>query len=74
MDELSRETRRMLRSMAPSRSIPYIKSFQLPPEEELVLIECDARGKSVQQVAFETCLSVESVKRRRRSAIRKIQS
>lgn len=62
----------MLRSMAPSRSIPYIRSFQLPEEEELVLVECDAKGKSVQQVAMEINLSAETVWRRRRSAFRKI--
>lgn len=48
MDRLSREVRQMLRSMAPAKSIPYIQSFQLPEEEELTLIECDARRKSVQ--------------------------
>lgn len=72
MDETSRAVRQMLQSMAPSISIPFIKSFQLPSEEELVLIEFDARRKSLQQIAMETNMSVESVKRRRRSAMRKI--
>lgn len=72
MDRLSREVRQMLRSMAPAKSIPYIQSFQLPEEEELALIECDARRKSVQQVAMASNLSPETVKRRRRSALGKI--
>lgn len=72
MDNRSKAVRAMLRGMAPSRSIPYIQSFQLPEEEELALIECDARGRSVQQVAMATSLSPETVWRRRKSALRKI--
>ena len=72
MDNRSKAVRRMLRGMAPSRSIPYIQSFQLPEEEELALIECDAKGKSVQQVAQAHALSVETVQRRRRAALGKI--
>lgn len=72
MDERSRSVRAMLRSMAPAASIPYIQSFQLPPEEEQVLIECDARGKSVEQVAQAMRLSPETVWRRRQRALRKL--
>ena len=72
MDKASRNLRARLSAMAPVRSIPYIQSFQLPPEEELVLIEKEARGKSVQQIAMEQNLSVETVWRRRRAALRKI--
>lgn len=74
MDDRTRAVRGMLRGMAPSASIPYIKSFQLPEEEELALIECDARGRSVQQVAMALHVSYETVKRRRRSALRKISN
>lgn len=72
MDRRSMEVRRRLRDMAPATSIPYIQSFQLPAEEELVLIEADARRKSVQQIAMEANMSVESVKRRRKAALRKL--
>jgi len=72
MDRRSMETRRRLREMAPAKSIPYIQSFQLPPEEELVLIEKEARGKSVLQIALACNMSVESVKRRRKAALRKL--
>ena len=48
----------MLRSMAPVRSIPYIQSFELPPEEELVLIQCECRRRSVQEVALEHSMSI----------------
>ena len=72
MDDRTHAVRAMLRSMCPSASIPYIQSFQLPEEEERVLIECDARRKSVQQVAMAMCLSPETVWRRRRAALTKL--
>lgn len=64
--------RAMLRRMAPVKSIPLIQSFLLPAEEEMVLIEREARGKSLQQIAFEHNMTVETVKRRRRCALEKI--
>lgn len=72
MDKISKDLRAKLRGMAPVQSIPYIQSFQLPAEEELVLIERECRGKSVQQIALEQNLSVETVKRRRQTALSKI--
>ncbi len=72
LDPLSKATRAELQNMAPVQAISYIRSFQLLPEEELVLIERECRGKSAQQIAMEHCLSVETVKRRRRSALRKL--
>ena len=72
MDDRTHAVRAMLRGMCPSASIPYIQSFQLPEEEERVLIECDARRKSVQQVAMAMSLSPETVWRRRRAALMKI--
>lgn len=73
MDEQSRLMRARLRGMAPAVSIPYIQSFRLPEDEERVLIECDACGKSVEQVAQAMRLSPESVWRRRQRALRKMQ-
>lgn len=73
VDKKSLSIRSMLRGMAPSVAIPYIRSFQLPEDEELVLIECDARRKSVEQVAQAMNLSAETVGRRRRSALKKLQ-
>ena len=49
-----------------------ISPDDVPEEEELALIECDARGRSVQQVAMALHVSYETVKRRRRSALLKI--
>lgn len=72
MDPRARTVRAMLRGMAPAVSIPYIQGFCLPTEEERVLIECDANGKSVEQVAQMLRMSPETVKRRRRRAFQKI--
>lgn len=72
MDDRTHAVRAMLRAMCPAASIPYIQKHQLPEEEERVLIECDARGKSVQQVAQAMNLSPETIWRRRRAALLKI--
>lgn len=72
MDQRTQAVRAMLRSMAPAYAIPYIQRFQLPIDEEYILIQCECRGQSIQHVALDMCLSVETVKRRRRSALRKI--
>lgn len=74
MDPRSRAVRAMLRGMAPADSIPYIQSFRLPEDEERVLVECDARRRSVQQVARELNLSPETVWRRRQSALKKLHT
>lgn len=72
MDQHSRVVRAKLRGMAPAASIPYIQSFQLPEDEERVLIECDARRRSVQQVAIDMSLSPETIWRRRKNALKKL--
>lgn len=72
MDEQRKAVRRKLRGMAPSISIPYIKSFLLPDEEEAVVIRHDCRGESLVQIALSMSLSVESVRRRHLAALSKI--
>lgn len=74
MNEKAFAVRAMLNSMAPCRSIPVIQSYMLPHEEELVLIEHEAKGKSLQQIALEHHLSIETVKRRRKRALQKISN
>ena len=74
MDEKTRAVRVMLESMAPSRSIPLIQSFCLPYEEEMVLIEREGKGKSLVEISMEHNLSLETVKRRRRRALRRISN
>lgn len=74
MNEKAFAVRAMLKSMAPCRSIPVIQSFLLPYEEEMVLIEHEANGKSLVQIAMENNLSLETVKRRRRNALIRISN
>lgn len=58
--------------MSPRRAVDHIQSFQLRPEEEATLIECDVRGLSCVQAADKLHLSPDAVKRRRRQAYSKI--
>ena len=54
--------------MAPKRAAEYIHSFDLPPEEELFLLECDVRRKSYVQAAMDNHTTPEVIKSRKRSA------
>jgi DNA-directed RNA polymerase specialized sigma24 family protein len=72
MDSQHKAMRAQLSSMAPKRAIAYILSFELPEDEAACIIECDVRGKSCVQVAFERHISTDSVKKYRRRAYNKI--
>lgn len=58
--------------MSPRRAVEHIQSFQLRPDEEAALIECDVRGLSCVQAADKLHLSPDAVKLRRRRAYAKI--
>lgn len=72
MNDQHRAIRALLTSMSPRRAVDHIQSFQLRPEEEAALIECDVRGLSCVQAADKLHLSPDAVKRRRRRAYSKI--
>lgn len=72
MNSQHRAIRALLQTMAPRRAIDYIRSFQLPEEEELFLIECDVRSKSYAEAAAEHNMTPEVIKRRRQRAYAKI--
>lgn len=72
MNSQHRKIRTLLQSMSPKRAISYIKSFELPPEEELFLIECDVRCLSYTQAAKKHNFTPEVIKRRRQKAYSKI--
>ena len=74
MDKQHRAIRAQISSMAPRRAVAYIRSFELPPDEMACLVECDVRGRSCVQVAFEMNLSPDTVKKYRQKAYRKIAS
>ena len=72
MNSRHRTIRAILQSMSPRRAEAYIRSFRLPEEEELFLLECDVRGKSYVQAARDNATTPEVIKRRRRKAYSKI--
>lgn len=72
MDSQRRAIRSLLCSMSPRRAVDYIRSFQLRPEEEAVLVECDVRGLSYVQAADKLHLSPDAIKERKRRAYNKI--
>lgn len=72
MNSQHRAIRALLTTMAPRRAEAYIRAFELPEDEEAFLIACDVRGLSCMQAAAEFHTSLETVKRRRQSAYRKI--
>jgi len=67
-----RAIRALLSSMSPKRAAEYIRSFELQPEEELYLLECDVRGKSYVEAAEDNHTTPEVIKRRRQRAYSKI--
>jgi DNA-directed RNA polymerase specialized sigma24 family protein len=72
MNQQHREIRAMLKCMAPKRAIAWIQSFELPQEEAQCIAECDVRGRSCVEQAFRMNVSVDGVKRRRRTAYKKM--
>lgn len=72
MNDQHRAIRALLQTMAPRRAMDYIRSFQLPEEEELFLLECDVRGLSYIQAADRHHTTPEVIKRRRQRAYAKI--
>lgn len=72
MDKKHKAMRDRLSAMAPYKAVEYIKSFELPVDEETVLVECDVRRKSCVQVAETLRVSTDTVKRYKRRAYNKI--
>ena len=72
MNSQHRAIRALLSSMSPRRAAEYIRSFELQPEEELYLLECDVRRKSYVEAAEDNHTTPEVIKRRRQRAYAKI--
>lgn len=72
MNEQHRAIRALLTTMSPRRAVGYIQSFELPPDEEAALIECDVRQKSCVQTADRLHVSVDGLAKIRRRAYKKI--
>ncbi len=68
MNTQHKAIRALIQTMAPNRAKDYIKSFDLPEEEELFLLECDVRRKSQVKAADDNHTTLEVVKKRKMSA------
>ena len=72
MDSAVKMIRERISKMPPKEAIEYIKSFELPEEEELFIIERDVRRKSIVSISDKNAVSVETVSRRRHDGYAKI--
>lgn len=73
MEKINREIRALLSSMAPARAAQAVRLVGLPPDEETAVLAVDVHGQSCLQTAERLHVSVDTVKRLRRSAYRKLQ-
>lgn len=73
MEKTNREIRALLSSMAPARAAQAVRLVGLPPDEETAVLAVDVHGQSRLQAAALLHVSVDTVKRLRRSAYRKLQ-
>lgn len=73
MEKTNREIRALLSSMAPARAAQAVRLVGLPPDEETAVLAVDVHGQSCLQTAERLHVSVDTVKRHRRSAYRKLQ-
>lgn len=73
MEKTNREIRALLSSMAPARAAQAVRLGGLPPDEETAVLAVDVHGQSCLQTAERLHVSVDTVKRLRRSAYRKLQ-
>lgn len=73
MEKTNRDIRALLSSMAPARAAQAVRLVGLPPDEETAVLAVDVHGQSCLQTAERLHVSVDTVKRLRRSAYRKLQ-
>ncbi|MCI7794361.1 hypothetical protein MR578_09090 [bacterium] len=73
MNTRHREIRALLSSMSPKRAEQAVRLVGLPPDEETAVLAVDVHGQSCLQAAERLHVSVDTVKRLRRSAYRKLQ-
>ena len=73
MNTRHREIRTLLSSMSPKRAEQAVRLVGLPPYEETAVLAVDVHGQSCLQAAERLHVSVDTVKRLRRSAYRKLQ-
>lgn len=72
MDSASKAIRGKIMKMPPKEAIQFVKSFELPEDEELFIIEHDIRKKSIVFLSTQNAVSIETVCRRRRDGYLKM--
>lgn len=72
MHEHRKAIRALITSMSPRRAKDFIESFGLQKEEQDILIACDVKGMSYQQVADKYHISHEAIKKRKQTAYSKM--
>lgn len=72
MNSEHKALRAMLSGMAPKRAEAYIRSFELPGDEEYCILQIDVRRQSYTQVSGQMNVSPEYIKKCRRRAYSKI--
>lgn len=72
MNSEHKALRAMLSGMAPKRAEAYIRSFELPSDEEYCILQIDVRRQSYTQVSGQMNVSPEYIKKCRRRAYAKI--
>lgn len=73
MNTQHREIRALLSSMSPKRAEQAVRLVGLPADEEAAVLAVDVQGQSCLQTAARLHVSVDTVKRLRRSAYQKLQ-
>ena len=73
MNTRHREIRALLSSMSPKRAEQAVRLVGLSADEETAVLAVDVHGQSCLQVAEQLYVSVDTVKRLRRSAYQKLQ-
>lgn len=72
MNDRHRAIRAAISVMAPRRAKEYIKSFELPEDEENFILLHDVQGLSYVQIADKCHTTVDVIKRKRQRAYAKI--
>lgn len=72
MNEHHRALRQKLQKMPPKQAAAYVQEFDLPPQEQFCIIECDVKRRSCVEVGQHLYVSPETVWRRRKDGYAKM--
>ena len=72
MNDRTQAVRTAIRGFSRRDAVALVKSFDLSPLEETCIIGQDIMGKSAVELSMEQNISVETVKRRRCDALKRM--